>query len=175
MTHHAAALCSACHATPAHPSTGIQEHHTTQPHHTSAHSRSPHLTALYSHLIPCQHSSGQQPQPHNCTQQQPQPHKCIGQRHTLATSASAGLCWLAACSTSAAIRATAVSPAAAVVQTTKVAAPTLMVPAWTALPGRRAAGADSPAAQQAPPHSTGKGRHVGIARGSKRCGAVNGP
>ena len=64
---------------------------------------------------------------------------------TLVTAASAGLCWLAACSTSCAMRATAVSPAAAVVRTSSGVDPTLRVPACTASPGRRGTGADSPA------------------------------
>lgn len=66
-------------------------------------------------------------------------------RLTLVTAASAGLCWLAACSTSCAMRATVVSPAAAVVRTRRGVDPTLSVPAWTASPGRRSTGADSPA------------------------------
>ena len=66
---------------------------------------------------------------------------------TRATSASAGLCWLAACSTSAAMRATAVSPAAAVVRTRSTPEPQLSVPARTVLPGPRSTGADSPAQQ----------------------------
>lgn len=64
---------------------------------------------------------------------------------TRATSASAGLCWLAACSTSAAMRATAVSLAAAVVHTRSTPEPQLRVPALTVLPGPRSTGADSPA------------------------------
>lgn len=64
---------------------------------------------------------------------------------TFATTASAGLCWLAACSTRAARRATAVSPAAAVVCTRSVPAPTFSVPACTASPAPRTTGADSPA------------------------------
>lgn len=64
---------------------------------------------------------------------------------TLVTAASAGLCWLAACSTSCAMRATAVSPAAAEVRTSSGVEPTLRVPACTASPGRRSTGADSPA------------------------------